>query len=77
MIVKLPVYFEVEINLPPDQVDLFLQHGQAEFTKFVQKSMSASYLDFSYGFETYKMVLLTAAQVKNRLVKQPGNMGKK
>lgn len=67
MIVKIPVYFEVDIKFAPSKVEEITQISQIELTQLLTKLNPANYFDLSFEGKKYQMKLLTAQQVRNRI----------
>lgn len=77
MVVKVPVYFEVDFKEPPKDVEFILDQAQRGLTDFLKAKAGGDILEQKVAFGTFRFKIITRQQVINRIGKSPMSKEKK
>lgn len=70
MIVKIPIYFEIDSKFPPDQVNELIGVMQSEFTKYLKPQMRRN-ASIRYLGRDISTVLLSRTEVIQKIGGKP------
>jgi len=67
MIIKVPIYFGVEVNFDPKKVEEFISCCRSGLNDYLKANSGGSILEQSFEGKMFKLEILSDKQVRNRL----------